>query len=255
MVMRKTGLFVLILWLVAGLLPAQEVVVDTVAKGKSRMTLDFLGAYSVAMGKYKLADPDNDNSGFAGGGFMAQVKLNWIGKRDLGLGISYIFQQNSIQKDYQDSVIPGGNPAGLGGKPWSNHYLMAGPVMYKEFSNRIVVDAAILVGFVVASSHAFDMAVAVDTLGTTKTSSGAGTGFAYQVRVGVGYRVAKRIVLTGNINMLGGSPKRTKSFYSYSYVEDPPGSGNYIYAYQGYEETVKKKISTFNPGISMIIKL
>jgi hypothetical protein len=253
--MRKSGFLIILFLVIAGLLPAQDVPADSAIKKKSRMTIDFNGAYSIPLGKYKPSDQEDDNPGYAGGGLMAQIKLNWLGKRDLGLGISYIFQQNWIPKEYQDIVIPGGNPNGLGDKPWSNHYLMAGPVLLTEFPNKVVIDAAILVGFVVASSHVFDMTVPVDTIGTTMTSSGAGTGFAYQIRAGVGYRVGKRIILTGGFSLTGGSPKRTKSFYSYSYVEDPPGSNNYIYAYQGYEETIKHKIASFNPGIGLIIKL
>jgi hypothetical protein len=238
----------------AGSLFAQEARVDSVPV-KPKMTFDVTGAYSMATGKYKATDLEQDDAGYAGGGFMAQIKLNWIGKRDLGLGVSYVFQQNSIRKESQHDTLPGGNPTGLGDKPWNNHYLLAGPVMFKEFSNRVVIDAAILVGIVVASSNVFDMSVPTDSLGNYMISSGAGTGFAWQIRAGVGYRVSKRIVLTAGVNLLGGSPKRTKTNYAYTLVEEPPGSGILVPVYQGYEETIKKKISTFNPGISMIIKL
>jgi hypothetical protein len=253
--MKQLVPLILVSFMLYGPLQAQEQKGDTAAVGKSKMTFDFYAAYSMALGQYKATDLKQDDAGYAGGGFMAQIKLNWIGKRDLGLGISYIFQQNPIQKKVQDSVLPGGNPAGLGDKPWNNHYIMAGPVMFKEFANRVVIDAAILIGFVVASSHVFDMSVPTDTLGHNMISSGAGTGFAWQLRAGVGYRVSKRIVLTAGLSLLGGSPKRTKTNYNYNVVEDPPGSGIFIPVYQGYEETIKKKISTFNPGIGLIIKL
>lgn len=223
------------------------------APAKSRMTFDFFGAYSMATGKYKATDLEQDNAGFAGGGFMAQIKLNWLGKKDFGLGVSYVFQQNAIQKEARDDTLPGGDPVGLGDKPWNNHYLLAGPVMVKEF-NRIVLDVSVLAGFVIASSNVFDMMVPVDSI-QYSISSGAGTGFAFQARAGIGYRVSNRIILTASISYLGGNPTRRKENYVYSVIEDPPGSGIYVPVYQGYEDIIRKKISTFNPGIGITINL
>jgi opacity protein-like surface antigen len=238
--------------LLTGTLFSQEQV-KAPAPAKSRMTFDFFGAYSMATGKYTANDLEQDNAGFAGGGFMAQIKLSWLGKKDFGLGVSYAFQQNAILKQVQDSIVPGGDPNGLGDKPWNNHYLLAGPVMVKEF-NRIVLDVSVFVGFVIASSHVFDMMVPVDSV-QYSISSGAGIGFAFQARAGVGYRVSNRIILTASISYLGGSPTRKKENFVYSVIEDPPGSGIYVPVYQGYEDIIKKKISTFNPGIGIMIKL
>ena len=251
--MFRTILLVLVFSASVSVLPAQDTVQGAAPKKGSRMTIDFSGSYSLALGKYAAKDKEQESSGFASGGFVAQFKVNWLGRKDFGLGISYAYQQNALQKEASDVVIPGGDTNGLGTRSWSNHYLLAGPVMVKEF-NRWTVDAALLVGFVVAGSPNFTMLVPVDSVHTS-VSSGAGTGFAYQFRVAAGYRVSNRIILTAGFSFLGGSPTRKKENYVYAVVEDPPGSGNFIPTNQGYTEVRKKKISTFNPGIGMIIKL
>jgi hypothetical protein len=250
--MQRTLTLTIISLFLSGTLWAQDQKPDTAAVKKSKMTFDFYAAYSMALGHYKETDRDGDYSGYASGGFMAQIKLNWLGKKDLGLGISYVFQQNSIQHSATDIVPEGGDT--LGDKPWNNHYLLAGPVMVKEFSKKIVLDAGVLVGVVIASSNTFTMTVPVDSVHSS-FSSGAGTGFAFQARASVGYRVSKRIILTAGVCYLGGNPTRKKQNYVYSVVEDPPGSGQYVPVFTGYEEIRKKKISTFNPGIGLIIKL
>jgi hypothetical protein len=246
---------ILISFMLSGPLQAQEQKGDTAAGAKSKMTFDFYAAYSMALGQYKEVDPEADKSGFAGGGFMAQIKINWLGKHDFGLGISYAFQQNYLQKGTADFIIPGGDTSGIGEKPWSNHYLLAGLVMLKEI-NRWTIDADMLVGMVVASSNVFTIEVPPsDSLSLETLSSGAGVGFAYQFRVTGGYRISNKVMLTAGFALMGGSPSRKKDTYRYSIIEDPPGSGNYIGAYQGSETVIKKKISTFNPGIALIIKL
>jgi hypothetical protein len=250
--LRFTTLITAFLFL-AGIVSGQENRTDTTGKGKSRMTFDFSGAYSLALGKYSGTEVEEDYSGFASGGFVAQIKLNWLGKKDFGLGISYAFQQNALQKQFKDTVLSGGDPNGLGEKPWNNHYLLAGPVMVKEIK-RFVVDAAILGGVVIASSTTFSLMVPTDSVNYT-VSSGAGTGFAYQIRVSAGYKVSRKVTLMAGISYLGGSPTRKKDLYYYSYVEDPPGSGNYVGTYLGSETVIKKKISTINPGIGIIINL
>jgi hypothetical protein len=253
--MKQLVPLILLSFMLCGPLQAQEQKGDTAAGGKSKMTFDFYASYSMALGQYKEVDPEADKSGFAGGGFLAQIKINWLGKKDFGLGISYAFQQNYLQKGTADLIIPGGDTSGLGEKPWSNHYLLAGLVMVKEI-NKWTVDAGMLVGLVIANSNTFTIEVPPpDSVSLATLSSGAGVGFGYQFRVTGGYRISNRVMVTAGFALMGGSPSRKKDLYYYSYVEDPPGSGFYRGVYQGSETVIKKKISTFNPGVALIIKL
>ena len=223
-------------------------------KPKSRLTLDVVTSFSMPAGKYKAVDRSEEGSGYAGNGFTAQVKLNWMGRRDFGLGISYVFQMNFLQ-DTALRVTPEGTDTGfvLGDTPWQNHYLLAGPVFQKEFG-RLVVDVAVLGGFVISQSTNFTMTVPVDSV-SYRLSEGAGTGAAVQVRAGLGYRISKKVTVFGSVGYLGASPTRKKSNYTLTYVEDPPESGIYRPEYVGYEEIRKKPVSTFNAGLGIIVKL
>ena len=250
--MKRLIILALGLILASGGLMAQQ---DTLQATKKKLfKLHFTGgaAYSIPLGDYKDIDWDNDYSGYAGGGFNVSLGFNWIGKVGFGLGASYVFQYNSL-KDTAENVVPDGHQFELGTKAWNNHYLLAGPVYYQSFG-KVTVEAGILVGIVVAMSPNFYITLpAVDSLSQPTTSQGAGMGFAYKLTAGVGYQVSRRVSLSANISYLGGSPSRTKDYYYYHYEEDP--IYGLIPVYQGAEVTIKKKISTINPGIGITVKL
>lgn len=252
--MKRSTTLILCCLFLSGTLFSQEQEQKLPSNGKSRMTLDFFGGYSIPFGKYKSFDKGQPNSGYASGGFLAQLKLNWLGKRDIGLGVSYAFQQNTLQ-DTAMRLTPNGMDSSfvLGDRPWSNHYILAGPVFVKAF-NRWILDLSLLAGFVIATSENFSITIPEDSI-HYRISSGAGTGVAFQARASVGYRISNRVILTAGISYLGANPTRKKENYVYSYVEEPPESGNFYPVFTGYEETRKKKISTLNPGLGIIIKL
>lgn len=248
--MKRLIVLVLGLILASGGLMAQQ---DTVnGKKKTLFKLNFSGtaAYSVPLGDYAENDKTGTSSGYAAGGFTFSLGLNWIGRKGFGLGASYVFQYNALQKTAKE-VTPDGQNYQLGDKPWNNHYLLAGPVYYQSFG-KLTVEAGILVGVVIAISPNFYISIP-DSLSQSTTSQGAGTGFAYKLMAGVGYQVSKRVSFSANLSYLGGSPSRTKDYYYYYYVNDP--LLGLIPVYQGAEVTIKKKISTFNPGIGITIKL
>lgn len=252
--MKKLIPIAFLLTVLTSSLPALNPAEGDSLKPKSRLTLDFVTSFSLPIGNYKANDESNEESGYAGNGFTAQVKLNWMGKRNFGLGISYLYQYNVLQ-DIAIDVTPPGTDTGfvLGDTPWQNHYLLVGPVFQKEIK-RLVVDIAVLGGFVISQSTNFTMTVPVDSL-SYRRSEGAGTGATVQVRAGVGYRISKRVTVFGSVSYLGATPTRKTSNYTLTYVEDPPESGIYRPEYVGYEEIRKKPVSTFNAGLGIIVKL
>ena len=240
---RRTG-FILILALLTSALNAQTENRDTLANTKSRVIIDVSGAWSMALGKYRETTTTDDYAGYASGGFMGQVGINWIGKHDLGLGVSYVFQHNGFQEKAKDICPPGQDCLGSGG--WNNHYFLAGPVYIKEFG-RLIMDISVLGGFVISTGKIFSIEIP-DTL-HPYFSSGTGTGFGFQAKASAGYRIGKKIFITAGISYLGGTPSRSKSFYTL--VQDP----NVGWTYVGSETVIKKKISAINPGVGIMIKL
>lgn len=240
---RRTG-FILILALLTSALNAQTESMDTVSKAKSRVVIDVSGAWSLAMGKYRETNIAGEYAGFASGGFIGQVGINWIGKHDLGLGVSYVFQHNGFQEKAKNICPPGQDCLGSGG--WNTHYLLGGPVYIKEFG-RIIMDISVLGGFVISTGKIFSIEIP-DTL-HPYYSSGTGFGFGFQAKASAGYRVSKKIFITAGISYLGGSPSRSKSFYTLVHI---PIIG---WTYIGSETVIKKKISTINPGVGIMIKL
>lgn len=240
---RRTG-FILILALLTSALNAQTENRDTVTNAKSRVIIDASGAWSIAMGKYQTTKTTDEYAGYASGGFMAQVGINWIGKHELGLGVTYVFQHNGFQEKAENICPPGQDYLGSGG--WNNHYFLAGPVYIKEFG-RISMDISVLGGFVLSTGKIFSLEVP-DTL-HPYVSTGTGFGFGFQAKAYAGYRISNKVFITAGISYLGGTPSRSKSFYTL--VQDP----NVGWTYVGSETVIKKKISTINPGVGIMIKL
>lgn len=250
--MKRLIILALGLILASGGLMAQQDSLPPVTKKLFKLHFTGGAAYSVPLGEYSGKDTTDVSSGYATGGVTVSIGLNWMGKRGFGLGASYIFQYNALTGDAK-YVTPDGQGYTLGTRPWNNHYLLVGPVYYQSFG-KVTVEAGILVGIVIAMSPNFYITLpAVDSLSQPTTSQGAGMGFAYKLSAGVGYQLSKRVSLSANISYLGGSPSRTKDYYYYYYKQDP--IYGLIPVYQGAEITIKKKISTINPGIGITVKL
>lgn len=231
---------------------------DTLTKkrsGKSRnMDLEFSLSYSVVLGDYGKFDTRNSKSGYAANGWLAQLTFDWLGKRDIGLAFQYAYQRNPLL-DTASFINPGGTGDTnyrLGPGAWSNHYLMAGPV-YLHYFNRISLDIKILAGVLFASSTNFS----ITDPATQQTTTGTGTGFAYQFSAGLGYKVSTHFALKFNASYLGAIPSLNKKYYTYVQEEMvDPNTGNvyFINVFRGSETTIKKVVSTLNIGIGIIYK-
>jgi hypothetical protein len=210
------------------------------------------GGYSLPLGKYASDDDKDSEAGFASGGFYIQAGAYWLGKHNFGIGVSYAFQQSSVQ-GAADSVALNASGYYLGDKPWSNNYILAGPVFMKSIG-RFDIQAGINAGFIISSWSGFNIVLPkFDSLSEPQLSEGVGTGFAFQVKAGIAYQVSSRIGIRLDLSYLGGSPSRTKTYYYYYYVVDPVLG--IVPVYQGSEFTVKKKVNTFNAGLGITIKI
>jgi len=204
-------------------------------------------------GKYKSVDEDDDLAGYASNGFFVQATGNWLGKYGFGLAGSYCFQHNSQQPN-ADTMQPSGFYEPLGDESMTNHYLMAGPALIKSFG-KLTLTVKLLVGGVLAYSPAFKIWLPTDstgsgTPGSMDLSEGPGFGVAFQAQAGVGYNITNNLTLNLTFSYLGGNPSRTKDYYFYVQDEE-----NGLLVYQGGEFQVKKKISTFNIGVGIAIKI
>jgi hypothetical protein len=248
--MKKALLLVsLMVILTSPIFPQQKTLTEP---QRSRVFLLADGGYSLPLGKYASDDKKDSEAGFAAGGFYIQAGAYWLGKHDFGLGISYAFQYNSVQGT-ADSVPLNASGYYLGDKPWSNNYLLAGPVFMKSIG-KINILAGINAGFIISSWSGFNIALPkFDSLSEPQLSEGLGTGFAFQVKASIGYQVTSRIGIRLDLSYLGGSPSRTKTYYYYYYVVDPVLG--IVPVYQGSEFTVKKKVNTFNAGLGITIKI
>ncbi len=248
---------VIISLLLAGMLMAQQDTTVVKPGGKGRFILDFNAGYSMPFGKYASTDTDDKLSGYASGGFFVQAGGTWMGKHGLGLGLSYSFQRSSIQSGIQNDTLPG-YFEDLGSRPWTNHYLLVGPVFFTQIG-KLSILAKAQIGGVLAYSSNFIIWLPTDAVDTIKPgpldkSDGPGMGVAVQVLAGVGYQVTENIGIHVALSYLGGSPVRKRDYY-YHYWEIDPETGRLAPIYQGGEIERKRRISTFNIGIGLTIKL
>jgi len=247
----------IIFLLFAGLLMAQQD--TTVAKQakKGRFLLDLNAGYSMAFGKYTSTDRDDDFAGYASNGFFVQLSGNWLGRHGLGIAASYCFQWNSIQPGVSNDTLVGQYEP-FGSKPWTNHYLLAGPALMKSFG-KFTLTMKVLAGVVLCYSSTFKIWLPSDpidslTPGPMNLSQGPGLGVAFQALAGIGYNITDNLTLNLSFSYLGSNPARKKDYYYY--VEDiDPETGSTRLVYQGGERQVKKRISTFNIGLGVAIKL
>ncbi len=243
--------------LLTALASAQSDTIPNPQKKRTNVALDIHTGFSMAFGKYALSNTDDKLSGYVSVGFFVQAGATWIGKYDLGLGLSYIFQRNAIRKGVREDTLAGYFDA-IGSRPWTNHYLLAGPVFLKRIGDfSILVKTQI--GGVLAYSSNFTVWLptdAIDTLtpGPMKKSDGPGMGVAVQLLAGFGYQITKNISVNVALSYLGGSPIRKRDYYFY-YWEIDPETGRLQPIYQGGEIERKRRISTFNIGAGLTIKL
>ena len=220
----------------------------------NRFAADVTVSYSIALGKYKLMDRENEQSGYAANGYLIQATFDWMGKKNLGLAVQYSFQRNPYQKEAQ-TINPEGRSDSLGTKGWMNHYLMAGPVYLKSWK-KVTLDVKLFGGIVIAIGSNFYYVKPVDN----SIVHDFGAGFALQLSTGVGYNITERLTLKGSIGWLGAWPVRNKEYGSefQGYKQEyNPETGQWIYTaiYSApVTYNIKKVISTFNPGIGLIYR-
>ncbi|MFC2101853.1 hypothetical protein ACFLS7_02565 [Bacteroidota bacterium] len=249
----KTTTFIVLMLLIATLSSAQSDTVSQQSTKSRNVKLDVFAGYTMAFGKYINTDRDDGQSGYAANGFFIQVSGSWLGKRGLGLGLSYCFQNNAIAAP---DTIPAGHYEPLGSKHWSNHYLLAGPVFSREFGKWLLT-LKFQGGGVLSFSPAFRIWMpSSDSLNIndTRLSDGPGFGVAMQALAGIGYRVTNNLSVNLAFSYLGGNPVRMKSYSQYIYETDP-ATGVQTPVFVKGEIERKKKISTFNIGLGLVFKL
>lgn len=220
---------------------------------KRNILLDFQAGYSVPFGKYAGSDTTADLTGYATGGLFAQASITLLGRKNLGLSATYCYQRNPLQKGVE-YIRPEGHSYMLGSRPWSNHYLLAGPAYSNKFG-RFFIIAKVQVGVVLAFSSNFSITMPENQSDstippTTYLSEGAGIGVAFQGLVSGGYQLTDKLVLNLNFSFLGANPVRKKDYYTSSYYYDEELK-QWLLVWQGGEFIMKKKISTLNIGIGI----
>lgn len=253
----KTTTLIFLITLMTALASAQSDTITNQQKKERHVVLDFTAGYTMPFGNYASPDTTEDLAGYAAGGFLFQFSGTWLGKRNLGLSATYCYQRNALQKSVE-FVKPDGHDYYLGTKPWSNHYLLAGPA-YSNTFGRFYLMTKVQVGVVLAFSPNFSMSMPENQADSTSPpsnylSGGAGIGVAFQALVAGGYQLTDKLALTMNLSFLGANPSRQKDYYVSSYYYDEELK-QWLLVWQGGEFTIKKKISTFNFGIGIVYRL
>ncbi|NQV01597.1 MAG: hypothetical protein HQ542_03050 [Bacteroidia bacterium] len=253
----KTTTLVIIMTLITTLASAQQDTIPTTLKKKRNVVLDFHAGYSMPFGKYADADTTEDLAGYATGGFSFQFSGTWFGKRNLGLSATYSYQRNAMQKSVE-FVKPDGHDYYLGTKPWSNHYILAGPAYFNKFG-RVFFMTKVQVGVLLAFSPNFNISMPENQADSSSPSSsylsgGTGIGVAFQALVAGGFQLTEKLAISMNLSFLGANPGRKKDYYYYSYYYDSELK-QWLFIWHGGEFTIKKKISTFNIGIGITYRL
>jgi len=221
------------------------------------MGIEVSAGYSMPFGSYASSDRQNDKTGYAVNGWLMQVTFDWMGKKDFGLAFQYSYQKNAM-KDAVNLVYPNGITDSAGSRPWSNNYLLAGPVFMKNIG-RLHLDAKILGGVIVSSGSAFDTPNPQDTM-TSSFNKNVATGFGYQVSGGVGFAFSAHVALKLNVGLLGGWPGKNRQYGSqligWVTYKDPVTGIEYqkpVYS-APVEYDIKKVVSTFNASLGLVFR-
>ena len=221
------------------------------------MGLEISAGYSMPLGTYASSDRNDKKSGYATGGWLIQATFDWMGKKDFGMAVQYSYQKNTV-KNMSNLVYPYGIPDSVGSGAWSNHYLLLGPVFMKKIK-RLRINAGIMGGVMVSSSSNFTTLNPTDTTGM-KTNTNVGTGFAYEISVGIGYAVSSHITFSFTLNLLGGWPGITRQYQSqligYVTYKDPVTGIEYLKPVYSapVEYEIKKVVTTLNPSIGLVYR-
>lgn len=239
---RNLLFFLVILPFIAFTQPTQTVPASSSTRG---IFLDASAEWSLPIGAYASNDKGNDQSGFSRSGFLAQLTFEWIGKRNFGLAFQYTIQLNPLKNTAKDSVLSGMSVP-LGSGNWSNHYIMVGPV-YMKYFGKILFEARALFGVIISTSPLFKTVNPI----YKNVSNNTGTGLAFGLGAGAGYRVSSKVALKLNAEYLMGTPKIDRQ-YGAQIIESR--NGFWVYSPPVNFDT-KKNVSSFNLGISIIFKI
>ena len=219
-------------------------------------TLEFSAGYSFAIGKYSGYDQSQEKSGYAGNGYQVSVGFNWMGKKNLGLAIQYIFQKNPLKDTAARVMIPGLKNTTLGDVPWTNHYLLFGPV-YMKTIGKFYIEAKVLGGIVFSWNSVFYTPNPADTT-MQQYDKNIAKGFAYHVSAGAGWMISPHMTVKFNVGLLGGWPQASKSYNTTvigyeQYIDPVTGIRYYKPVYSSAASySFKKVISTINPVIGLV---
>jgi hypothetical protein len=244
----KGYLTLILAWAISGSVVSQTKADPGPEKKLKGIYLEASAGVSFPIGNsYPSIDTKNDNSGYAGTGFLFQLNGDWPGSHDLGLGFQYDFQNNPIKSSARNLIPEGTDTLPLGSGSWSNHYLLIGPVFVKEL-HKFQISARVVVGLVLATGPPFRYYDPVNM----KSANGTGVGFGYSLNAGFGYAVSKRVSLKVNAGYLGGTPKFSTSVGTHIVGVDTSG----IYIWSGKTDiSIKKIISALSLSAGAVIKL
>ena len=262
--MRKY-FYLVTFFLMPFILLSQEASKDKKAREKERIFFEGSIGVSVPIGQYMKDDTNSKKAGFAQPGYLIQVTCDWMGKKDFGLALQYTYQNNPIKSSAQTAILPE-RTFPLGSGSWSNHYILAGPVYYRELG-KFTLNGKLLGGVMFAFSPLFNYTSPDSTLRTVKNY---GSGFAYQVAFGCGYSLSSKVKIQLSLSFLGAIPTFKKKFGGEYLGKKPeidpetgepikdPYTGLVIY-YDVYAPWVlfdlKYVISTVNASVGIIFKL
>jgi len=254
--MKKELIFCLLLAL-STILHAQNRSDTSTNAVKRNMAFEFGAGYSLPLGNFASSDKSNKMSGFATGGWQAQLTFDWMGKKSFGLALQYTYQRNPMEHA-ANMVYPNGIPDSLGSGAWSNHFLLIGPVFMKRF-NRFQIDAKILGGALISAGKAFDTPSPADST-KLSYSSNIATGFGYAFSVGAGYNLSSHWTFKVQVSLMGGWPSASRNYGSQliGYEEHKDPVTGIVYTTPVYsapiDYDIKKVVTTLNPSLGLIYR-
>lgn len=254
--MKTTVLAILAVILPAVLTAQQPAASEVTASGRG-MVLEFRGGYSLPLGAFASDDREKDNSGYAGGGWMAGASFSWLGKHGIGLGLSYSYLNNRMNHGVS-LVYPNGVPDSIDPGSWSNHFVLAGPVFIKQI-DRLHLEARLMGGFVVSAGSLYDTRNVGDTV-MMKIDQNIATGFGLEIGAGVGYYLTDMLAIKFNLALMAGWTTMSREYprvlLRYDETIDPnTGLPIVVPIYSGGGSfEVKKTITALEPTLGLVLR-